>query len=102
MEGFGASDAWRCQFIGKNWPITKRKKIAEWLFSKEVDSDGNPKGIGLTQWRFYIGAGTTEQGDSSNIKNEWRRSESFIDNNCLFSFLSNKLGLFIKVSPTYN
>ena len=78
MEGFGASDAWRCQFIGKNWPITKRKKIAEWLFSKEVDSDGNPKGIGLTQWRFYIGAGTTEQGDSSNIKNEWRRSESLL------------------------
>lgn len=79
MEGFGASDAWRCQFVGKNWPDTKRERIAELLFSKELDSDGNPKGIGLSLWRFYIGAGTTEQGEASNIKNEWRRAESFID-----------------------
>lgn len=102
MEGFGASDAWRCQFIGKNWPITKRKKIAEWLFSKEVDSDGNPKGIGLTQWRFYIGAGTTEQGDSSNIKNEWRRSESFIDNNGNYNWSKQKgQQWFLKQAKNY-
>lgn len=81
IEGFGASDAWRCQFVGKNWPDTKKEKIAELLFSKEVDSQGNPKGIGLSMWRFYIGAGTAEQGSDSDIKNEWRRGESFIDAN---------------------
>lgn len=79
IEGFGASDAWRCQFVGQNWPNKKREKIAEWLFSKEFDENGNPKGVGLSLWRFYIGAGTTEQGSRSDIKNEWRRAESFVD-----------------------
>lgn len=79
IDGFGASDAWRTQFVGKNWPLEKKEKIAELLFSKEIDEEGNPKGIGLSIWRFYIGAGTTEQGKNSGIKNEWRRNESFID-----------------------
>ncbi|WP_147676538.1 glycoside hydrolase [Algibacter pacificus] len=79
IEGFGASDAWRCQFVGKNWPERKKEKIAELLFSKALDDTGNPKGIGLSIWRFYIGAGTAEQGEASGIKNEWRRAESFID-----------------------
>ena len=68
IEGFGASDAWRCQYVGANWPEPKKNRIAELLFSKEVDKKGNPKGVGLSIWRFYIGAGTTEQGDNSDIK----------------------------------
>ena len=62
IDGFGASDAWRCQMVGKYWPEEKRNQIADWLFSQEVDENGNPKGIGLSMWRFYIGAGSTEQG----------------------------------------
>jgi O-glycosyl hydrolase len=77
IDGFGASDAWRCQFVGKNWPLEKREYIADLLFSREMNSKGNPKGIGLSIWRFNIGAGTAEQGDSSGIKNSWRRSECF-------------------------
>ena len=79
IDGFGASDAWRAQFVGKNWPLEKRNKIAELLFSREMDESGNPKGIGLSIWRFYISAGTTEQGDSSHINNEWRRGECFMN-----------------------
>lgn len=77
MESFGASDAWQCNFIGKNWPSDKRNKIADLLFSKEVDADGNPKGIGLSLWRFNLGAGSAEQGDASDITDEWRRTECF-------------------------
>jgi O-glycosyl hydrolase len=77
VHGFGASDAWRCQFVGQNWPLEKREKIADLLFSKETDKQGNPKGIGLSIWRFYIGSGSTEQGDSSMIKDPWRRAECF-------------------------
>ncbi|PQV48234.1 O-glycosyl hydrolase [Jejuia pallidilutea] len=79
IDGFGASDAWRCQFVGEYWPEEKKERIAELLFSKEVDANGSPKGIGLSIWRFYIGSGTSEQGEGSGIKNEWRRAESFID-----------------------
>lgn len=90
MEGFGASDAWRCQFVGANWPDEKKERIAELLFSKEFDSQGNPKGIGLSIWRFYIGAGTSEQGADSDIKNEWRRAESFIDANGSYDWNKQK------------
>ncbi len=79
IEHFGASDAWRMQFVGKNWPLKKREYIADLLFSKELDQDGNPKGIGLSLWRYYIGAGSAHQGDSSDIQNEWRRAECFLN-----------------------
>lgn len=78
MHSFGASDAWRCQFVGLNWPEAKKQQMAEWLFSKEMDTEGNPLGIGLSMWRFYIGAGSMEQGDSSGIVNPWRRAECFL------------------------
>jgi O-glycosyl hydrolase len=77
MDGFGASDGWRCQFVGKNWPVEKRNAIADLLFSKDIDAAGNPKGIGLSIWRFYVGAGSAEQGSNSNIYDEWRRTECF-------------------------
>ncbi|WP_340105364.1 glycoside hydrolase [Rhodohalobacter sp. 8-1] len=78
VHNFGASDAWSTQFVGKNWPLEKREQIADLLFSSELDSDGNPMGIGLSAWRFNIGAGSARQGDESGISDPWRRSESFL------------------------
>jgi O-glycosyl hydrolase len=77
IDGFGASDAWRAQFVGKNWPQEKRNQVADLLFSQEFDGEGNPQGIGLSIWRFNISAGTAEQGDKSGIRNVWRRGECF-------------------------
>ena len=82
IDGFGASDAWRAQFVGKNWPLDKRNQIADLLFSQEFDNVGNPKGIGLSVWRFNLSAGTAEQGDHSEIgsrENPWRRGECFLN-----------------------
>ncbi|WP_341227461.1 glycoside hydrolase [uncultured Arcticibacterium sp.] len=78
IENFGASDAWACAFVGE-WPSAKKEAIAELLFSKELDNSGNPKGIGLSLWRFNLGAGSAEQGAASDIKDEWRRGESFLN-----------------------
>lgn len=78
IHGFGASDAWSCQFIGKNWPQDKKEQIADWLFSTQFNDDSNPKGIGLNIWRFNIGGGSALQGGASGIGDEWRRSESFM------------------------
>ena len=36
MRGFGASDAWSTQFVGKNWPLNKRNTIADLLFSEDI------------------------------------------------------------------
>lgn len=80
MHSFGASDCWSMQMVGRYYPVEKRNKIAELLFSKELDAAGNPKGIGLSMWRFNIGAGSTEQGTGSKITNEWRRAECFLEN----------------------
>ncbi|MDN3667555.1 glycoside hydrolase [Algibacter miyuki] len=78
IQNFGASDAWSTQFVGKYWPEDKKEDIAKLLFSKLNKQDGSPEGIGLTAWRFNIGAGSAEQGDNSEIKDEWRRAESFL------------------------
>lgn len=80
IHSFGASDCWSMQMVGENYPLEKREKIANLLFSKELDTAGNPKGIGLSMWRFNIGAGSTEQGVDSKITNGWRRAECFLEN----------------------
>jgi O-glycosyl hydrolase len=78
IDNFGASDGWSFQYIGL-WPQEKQEKMADWLFSTETDEAGNPKGIGLSLWRFKIGAGSKEQGDNSGINdNPWRRGECFL------------------------
>ncbi len=80
IEHFGASDAWSSQFVG-NWPVEKKEAIADLLFSQDFDEAGNPKGIGLSLWRFNVGAGSAEQGPESGISDEWRRAESFLQDN---------------------
>ncbi|MCF0059141.1 glycoside hydrolase [Dyadobacter sp. CY356] len=78
IDHFGASDAWSCQFVG-NWPDSKKNAIADLLFSRDTLGSGQPKGIGLSLWRFNIGAGTAGQGEASGIRDEWRRAESFLN-----------------------
>lgn len=78
IHNIGASGCWFSEGIGKYWPVEKREKMAELLFSKQYDNDGTPKGIGLSAWRFNIGGGTFEQGDSSGIKDFRKRVECFL------------------------
>lgn len=79
IQNFGASDGWNTERIGKYWPNEKKEKLAELLFSTEKDELENPKGIGLSAWRFNIGAGTAEQGDASRISDKSRRTEGFLN-----------------------
>ncbi len=67
IQHFGASDAWSMQFLGL-WPEKQQEQIADWLFSTENDAQGKPKGIGLSIWRFNLGAGSEEQGDKAQIQ----------------------------------
>ena len=77
IEHFGASDAWSMLNIGL-WPEEEaQRQIADWLFSTECDGNGQPLGIGLSLWRFNLGAGSAEQGDSSFI-NRGTRTECFL------------------------
>ena len=78
IVGFGASDCWHGNYVGK-WSESNRKAIAELLFSQE-------KGIGLSMWRFNLGAGTAEQGDTSNITSKERRSECFMRSNGTYNW----------------
>lgn len=76
MDGFGASDAWSMQHTAR-WSERDLRCAADWLFSRETDSAGQPKGIGLSIWRFNIGAGSSGQGDSSCI-NPGTRTECLL------------------------
>lgn len=77
IEGFGASDCWMGNFVGQ-WNGSGKEDIARYLFSQELDVSGNPEGIGLSMWRFNLGAGTTEQGAASGIDDASRRAECFL------------------------
>ncbi len=79
IAGFGASDCWMCQWVGRDWTAS-RSRIAELLFSQEV-SEGQPKGIGLSMWRVNAGAGSAEKGDASGVTTVHRRAESFMGDN---------------------
>lgn len=74
IHGFGASDCWTVQFIGQ-WPLKKRMAIADLLFETGLDSKNNPKGIGLSIWRFNLGAGSSRR---ENISSVWRRADTFL------------------------
>ena len=78
IRGFGASDAWSLQFVGRDWPVAKRERIADLLFGTASRPDGSPVGIGLSEWRFNVGAGSAAQGAESGIRDAWRRAESFL------------------------
>jgi len=79
IVGFGASDCWTTKYVG-NWANTSKKdQIADYLFSTDTDKTGTPKGIGLSIWRFNIGAGSFEQGDTSGIPDIYRREQCFLN-----------------------
>jgi len=76
VEHFGASDAWSMFRLGL-WDDAARRQVADWLFSTQNDSMGRPLGIGLSIWRFNLGAGSAEQGDSAHI-NPGTRTECLL------------------------
>lgn len=85
MQGFGASDAWNTDPVAKYWSTSVKNDIAKKLFSKEVDINGNPLGIGLSRWRFNIGAGSAEQGDATISLTE-RRVECFLNQDSTYNW----------------
>ncbi|HIG44625.1 MAG TPA: xylanase [Gammaproteobacteria bacterium] len=75
IDGFGASDAWSVNptinlWLSENEPA-QIEALARILFS--VDT-----GIGLSAWRFNIGAGSFEQGSGSQINDALRRTELMV------------------------
>ena len=77
IDHFTASDAWSGNYVGQYWNPVQKEQIAKWLFSQNMDTTGNPEGIGLSLWRVNLGAGTLEQ-DSADIVPFQRRAESFL------------------------
>ena len=75
MESFGTSGAWWSQYVGgftkdaKETGGTTRDDIAELLFDRE-------KGIGLTCYRYNLGAGSVESKNGTFWDNH-RRAQNF-------------------------
>jgi O-glycosyl hydrolase len=89
IDNFGASDAWSCQFVG-NWPDEQKNRVADLLFSLDKKEDGSPKGIGLSCWRFNIGAGSAEQAGDTKISDPWRRTECFLQSDGNYNWNKQK------------
>jgi len=71
IDNFSASDCWSMDPIGREWSDEGRERIADLLFSTE-------KGIGLSLWRFNIGAGSSAT-DGDKLWDPWRGVECFRD-----------------------
>jgi hypothetical protein len=68
-------------WLGSGVPgMWKGPTIADLLFETGLDGYKNPRGIGLSAWRFNLGAGSSRQ---SNISDSWRRADTFLDANLL-------------------
>ena len=78
IRDFGSSDCWSAEFVSDYFSEGEKTKAAKWLFSKQMDADGNPEGIGLSCWRVNVGAGSASQGADSNIEEEIHRTECFL------------------------
>lgn len=103
IHSFGASDCWTAKFIGKWADESKKNQVADYLFSTDTSGDGSPKGIGLTMWRFNIGAGSFEQGSASAIPDEWRREECFLNNTGAYDWTKEAGGQwFLNAAKTRN
>jgi len=61
------------EIIGDKWPLEKKEAIARYLFSQQLDQDGNPQGIGLSMWRVNIGDGSADQPSSGYSSGNWHR-----------------------------
>ena len=72
IHSFGASDAWSINPLVNHWlqegDNSQVEKLANLLFSAD-------QGIGLSAWRFNVGAGSAEQGNASEISDDFRRAE---------------------------
>ena len=86
IDNFSASDAWRMDFVGKNWPLEKKEQIADLLFKREFDKNGNPKGMALSNWRVNIGAGSYENRENNEVTSTWNRTECFLSPNGTYDF----------------
>lgn len=79
IDHFGASDCWTTKILG-SWSEDARTRVADLLFSRD-------KGIGLSLWRFNVGAGrqvdrikdplrTTESFETAPGKYDWSRMQA--------------------------
>lgn len=78
IRSFGASDCWTADYVGRYFSDTEKEKAARWLFSADTNANGNPQGIALSQWRVNLGAGSSTQGDNSNVADKTRRTDCFL------------------------
>lgn len=67
IENFGASGCWSMDPIGAMWSDENKRRIADLLFSRD-------RGIGLSLWRFNIGAGDPL---TDGYRHPWRRVACF-------------------------
>ncbi|WP_068544449.1 glycoside hydrolase [Thalassotalea crassostreae] len=77
IDSFGASDAWTINPLINDWLAKGQNDEIEELADTFFSTDS---GIGLSGWRFNIGAGSAEQGSNSlitldNLGKDYRRAE---------------------------
>jgi len=98
IDNFGASDAWAINQIVNGWLQSSHNSphyndqlnlLAELLFSTGMRG-ADPKGIGLSLWRFNVGAGrpvssvsqsvSQQDANGNYLRQAWTQTECIFDN----------------------
>ena len=102
IQDFGASDCWTAEYVSDYFSTTQKEKAARWLFSQKMDANGCPEGIGLSCWRVNLGAGSASQGTASNIEDETRRVECYLNSDGTYDWTRcNGQQWFMKQAKDY-
>ncbi len=103
IQSFGASDCWTADYIGKYFSNTTKEQSAKWLFSQNMDENGNPEGIGLSIWRINLGAGSAEQGSNSGISNSTHRGYCYLNSDGTYTWTKSAgQQYFMQKAKEYN
>jgi O-glycosyl hydrolase len=92
IDNFGASDCWTMYKFGKYATEANINKVADLLFSKDLDANGKPKGIGLSLWRVNFGAGS-DDNVSGNFRDVRARTPCIMKSDGIYDLsLTGKCG----------
>lgn len=62
------------------------KGLLTYFLVRRWDTNGNPIGIGLSNWRVNIGAGSFENRENKEVTSTWNRTECFLSPDGSYDF----------------
>ena len=94
IHSIGSNDSFGTEVLGR-WGGSIRDRITQLLFDGDLDDVGQPRGIGLSGWRFRFGAGSVHTGECD----PHHRYETFLNEDWASSGVADERSYDFTASP---